>query len=186
MVLILIFQTTNSKKETKVKGKVTGEGKREDKDEEKMITKVEARKRLGLQQYKLALAQGFFTATKGWDIISKVKMPKGCKIVINYSNFYNNEEKLDIGLGNSSNNNVSDTKSIQIINLNKKYLTEEEISLLFLSCDVVFLPYKVSSGSGVMYDGIGHGRPFVASNVGFSRIFIYGLGHNSKKESKGF
>ena len=58
-----------------------------------------------------------------------------------------------------------------MINLNKKYLSEEELSLLFFSCDAVFLPYKVCSGSGLMFDGLGHGKPFVASNLGFFKEF---------------
>ena len=59
----------------------------------------------------------------------------------------------------------------KVINLNKRYLSEEELSLLFFSCDAVFLPYKVCSGSGVMFDGLGHGKPFVASDLDFFREF---------------
>ena len=39
------------------------------------ITQKEARKKLGLpQKGRLALAQGFFTSTKGWDIIKSMKI----------------------------------------------------------------------------------------------------------------
>jgi hypothetical protein len=53
------------------------------------------------------------------------------------------------------------------MNLNKDYLSEEEMSLLLYASDIVFLPYRVSSGSGVMFDGFGHDLPFLASSLGF-------------------
>ena len=41
------------------------------------ITRIEARKKMHLpEKGKLALAQGFITNTKGWDVIRKLKMPK--------------------------------------------------------------------------------------------------------------
>ena len=123
----------------------------------KDITQSEARKKLHLpQEGRLALAQGFFTATKGWDIIKKITMPMDWKIVVNYSKNFYNIETTDLEL---------EKNDKQVINLNKQYLTEEELSLLFLSCDAVFLPYKVSSGSGIMFDGLGHGKPFIASDL---------------------
>jgi glycosyltransferase involved in cell wall biosynthesis len=123
--------------------------------------RIEARKIMGLpEKGKLALAQGFITNTKGWDIIRKLKLPKDWKLVVNYSkNFYNNE-KIRF-----------EFQDDKVINLDKRYLSEEELSLLFFSCDAVFLPYKVCSGSGIMFDGLGHGKPFVASDLGFFKEF---------------
>ena len=125
------------------------------------ISRIEARKKMHLPENgRLALAQGFITNTKGWDIIRKIKMPKDWSLVVNYSkNFYNNE-KISFEFHDD-----------KVINLNKRYLSEEELSLLFFSCDAVFLPYKVCSGSGVMFDGLGHGKPFVASDLGFFKEF---------------
>jgi hypothetical protein len=48
---------------------------------------------------------------------------------------------------------------------------KEELSLLFFSCDAVFSPYKVYSGSGIMFDGLIPGKPFVASDLGFFKEF---------------
>jgi glycosyltransferase involved in cell wall biosynthesis len=109
---------------------------------------------------KLALAQGFITNTKGWDIIRKLKMPKDWKLVVSYSKNFYNDEKIRF--------EYHDDK---VINLDKRYLSEEELSLLFFSCDAIFLPYKVCSGSGIMFDGLGHGKPFVASDLGFFKEF---------------
>ena len=145
------------------------------------LTQKEARMNLGLPQHgRLALAQGFFTSTKGWDIMKRMKMPDNWKLVVNYSKNHYNKEDADMDLKNKANNN-------QIINLNKQYLSEKELSMLFFSCDAVFLPYKVSSGSGVMYDGLGHGKPFIASDIGFFKEFSdLNLGIVSKRNSHAF
>ncbi|WP_458746490.1 glycosyltransferase [Candidatus Nitrosocosmicus sp. T] len=125
------------------------------------IAQVEARKKMHLpEKGRLALVQGFITNTKGWDIIRKMKLPKDWKLVVNYSKNFYNSENIDFEFHDN-----------KVINLNKRYLSEEELSLLFFSCDAVFLPYKVCSGSGVMFDGLGHGKPFVASDLGFFKEF---------------
>ena len=144
-------------------------------------TQKEARKKLGLPQTgRLALAQGFFTSTKGWDIIKNMRMPLNWKLVVNYSKNFYNTEGADLDLKNSKIND-------QIINLGKQYLTEEELSLLFISSDATFLPYKVSSGSGIMFDGLGHGKPFISSNLDFFKEFTqFGLGIVSSRTPYSF
>ena len=123
--------------------------------------RIEARKMMGLpEKGMLALAQGFITNTKGWDIIRKIKMPKDWKLVVNYSKNFYNTEKINFEFHDD-----------KVINMDKRYLSEEELSLLFFSCDAIFLPYKVCSGSGIMFDGLGHGKPFVASDLGFFKEF---------------
>lgn len=143
----------------------------------KDVSRSEARKKMHLpQKGKLALAQGFITNTKGWDIIKKMNIPNDWKIVVNYSKNFYNDENIDFKIFNN-----------KIINLDKKYLSEEELSLLFFSCDAVFLPYKVCSGSGVMYDGLGHGKPFVASDLGFFKEFSkMNLGIVTKRSPRSF
>ena len=42
----------------------------------------------------------------------------------------------------------------KIVNLDMDFLNEAELSLLFYAADAVILPYKVDSGSGVMFDGL--------------------------------
>lgn len=142
-----------------------------------VVSKTEARNKLHLPHNgRLALAQGFFTNTKGWDMIKKIQMPQNWKLVINYSkNFYNNEN-IELKLPEKN-----------IINLNKDYLTEEELSLVLFAVDALFLPYKVSSGSGTMFDGLGHGKPFIASDLGFFREFSkMNLGIISKRDPNSF
>jgi len=114
----------------------------------------------------IALAVGFMTATKGWDMIKKMKVPNDWKIVINTSkNHYSNE-----GVKKKFENDG-------VIDLNRGFLADEEQSLLLYSADVLILPYKVSSGSGVMYDGLAHGLPFISSKIEFFKEFSdMGLG----------
>jgi glycosyltransferase involved in cell wall biosynthesis len=59
--------------------------------------------------------------------------------------------------------------------------------MLFYSSDVVLLPYKVTAASGVMFDGLAHGVPFISSDLGFFREFAdKGLGITSKRTGSGF
>lgn len=129
------------------------------------VSKEEARTKLSLPlDQKIALAQGFFTPTKGWDIISRMEIPEDWIIVLNHSNYHYSQQNFDIDLVKSRTRN-------KIINLGKNFLSEYELSLLFYASDVVILPYKVCSGSGVMFDAIGHGRPFIASDLNFFKEF---------------
>jgi glycosyltransferase involved in cell wall biosynthesis len=74
-----------------------------------------------------------------------------------------------------------------IINLHKDFLSEEELSLLFSSADAVILPYKVSSGSGVMFDALAHGLPFVATDLDFFKEFSSKeLGITVKRDANAF
>ena len=108
----------------------------------------------------IALALGFMTATKGWDIIGKMKIPKGWKIVINTSRNHYGTEKLEDKFENEG-----------VINLNRGFLSDRDLSLLFYCVDALILPYKVTSGSGVMYDGLAHGLPFISSKLEFFKEF---------------
>ena len=43
--------------------------------------------------------------------------------------------------------------------------------MLFYAADVVLLPYKVISTSGVMFDALAHGLPFIATDLNSLRNF---------------
>lgn len=60
---------------------------------------------------------------------------------------------------------------MKIINLDMDFLNDTELSLLFHAADAVLLPYKVCCGSGVMFDALAHGLPFIASDLEFFREF---------------
>jgi glycosyltransferase involved in cell wall biosynthesis len=128
---------------------------------------------------RIALALGFKTESKGWDILNKIKIPEGWKIVINSSKSHYNKENYDIT--NMIRNNPN------IIDIQKGYLNDKELSMLFYSSDVVLLPYKVTAASGVMFDSLAHGVPFISSDLGFFKEFSdQGLGITSKRTGDGF
>ena len=140
-------------------------------------SKKEARSRFSLpQEGRIALALGFRTATKGWDIFQKMNIPDSWTIVINSSkNHYNMENLTHI------------VEHSKVINLDMDFLNDTEFSLLFHAADAVLLPYKVCSGSGVMFDALAHGLPFIASDLEFFREFAsMGLGITVKRDANAF
>jgi glycosyltransferase involved in cell wall biosynthesis len=125
------------------------------------LDRREARKMFLLpEDTNIALAVGFMTATKGWDVIRKMKVPKGWKVVINTSRNHYGRERLKDKFENEG-----------VINLNRGFISDRELSLLFYCSDALILPYKVTSGSGVMYDGLAHGLPFISSKIEFFKEF---------------
>jgi glycosyltransferase involved in cell wall biosynthesis len=144
------------------------------------LTKKEAREKFSLPQehgHRIALALGFRTATKGWDILGKMKLPAGWILVVNSSKGHYSTENLDLNWENAEN----------ILDLQRGFLSEEELSILFYASDVAILPYKVTAGSGVMFDALAHGLPFIATDLEFFREFgAQGLGITAKRNPHAF
>jgi glycosyltransferase involved in cell wall biosynthesis len=145
-------------------------------------TKKEARSKFSLpEDRRIALALGFMTTTKGWDILEKMNVPDDWVVVVNSSkNNYNKENFSLPFIGNSNKNN-------SIIDLQKEFLDDEDLTFLFYAADATILPYTVCSASGVMFDGLVHGLPFVASDLPFFREFASkGLGVAVKRRPDAF
>jgi glycosyltransferase involved in cell wall biosynthesis len=138
-----------------------------------------ARKEFSLPiEKKIAVAVGFQTITKGWDLLNKVQMPDDWIMVTNSAKADYNNEKLDSQF-NCNKNNVRDLK--------RGYLNDNELSQLLSASDAVLLPYKITSGSGVMFDALAHGLPFISSNLEFFKEFAnMRLGVTSKRDSRSF
>jgi glycosyltransferase involved in cell wall biosynthesis len=156
------------------------------------VPKAKAREIFSLPEDKMiAVAIGFSTATKGWDILSKIDMPNGWMLVLNSSKGHFNKEKgvYDVQHGRKSNSrrkSITDYKN-KIIDLRRGFLKEEELSMLLYASDVVMLPYKITSGSGVMFDSLAHRLPFVASDLDFFNEFAeMGLGITAKRDPVSF
>ena len=141
------------------------------------VSKKDARRVFALpEDGKLILALGFKTATKGWDLINKVKVKEGWKIVVNGSKNHYNIER-----------HSAKYASPKVIELHRGFLNDEELSLLFFASDALILPYKVTSGSGVMFDGLAHGVPFISSDIEFFREFSdMGLGISVRRNPAEF
>jgi glycosyltransferase involved in cell wall biosynthesis len=147
-----------------------------------------ARSMLSLpQDSKLALALGFRTVTKGWDVIEKIEIPCGWKVIVNSSKSHYDTEKNDLNIIGNARNSSSNDNNNNIINLQRDFLNERDFSMVLHASDVVLLPYKLTSGSGVMFDALGHGIPFIASDLCFFREFAaQGLGITVKRNPRAF
>jgi glycosyltransferase involved in cell wall biosynthesis len=154
------------------------------------VPKTKAKEIFSLPQDKMiAVAIGFGTATKGWDILSKIDMPNGWMMVLNSSKGHFNKEQSVYDVqhkGNSSSSTDYDNNK-KIIDLQRGFLKDEELSMLLYASDLVVLPYKITSGSGVMFDSLAHGLPFVASDLDFFKEFEeMGLGITAKRDPVSF
>jgi len=153
-------------------------------EEQPNIRKQKARQKFSISlnvEQKIALALGFRTEGKGWDLLKNITLPKEWSLVINSSKSEYNNENIELGwLTNASRNNI-------IVDLKRGYLSDEDLSILFFACDAVILPYKSTSGSGVMFDALAHGLPFVATDLEFFKEFSkQGLGIIVKRDSVKF
>jgi glycosyltransferase involved in cell wall biosynthesis len=117
-------------------------------------------------------------------------MPSGWVMVLNSSKgHFNKEQNLTYGIQDRRNKkgNNDDNTTTKVIDLQKGFLSEEELSMLFYASDVVVLPYKITSGSGVMFDALSHTVPFVASDLDFFKEFEeMGLGITAKRDPVSF
>ena len=142
------------------------------------IAKEEARAIFSLPaQSKIALALGFKTATKGWSIFERMRIPQGWSLVINSSrNYYCTES-----------DNCNRVNRGDIIDLQRGFLSDQDLSILLRAVDAVILPYTVSSSSGVMFDALAHKVPFVATDLEFFREFSSkGLGITVRRDPDQF
>jgi len=144
------------------------------------LSKKGARVRFSLPENgRIALALGFQTHTKGWDVLERMNVPEGWTIVVSSSENWYIKNSFNTRLNNDN-----------IIILPNGFLCENDLSILLSASDAMILPYKVGSASGVMFDGLSHGLPFVATDLGFFKEFsAQGLGitvrRNSNEFSKG-
>lgn len=152
--------------------------------------KEEARSKFGIyfdkddnkikKRRRIALAIGFKTSTKGWDILNEIDIPENWLIIVNSSKNHFNTE-------NYKPKKIINKNFTHIIDLQRDYLSDTDLSLLFYASDVVLLPYKVSSGSGVMFDALAHGLPFIATDLEFFKEYAKkGLGITVKRDPKEF
>jgi glycosyltransferase involved in cell wall biosynthesis len=142
-------------------------------------SKIEARNKFFLpEEPRIALALGYKTATKGWDIFENMKIPDGWIVVTNGAENHYNKEGLILRFNK---------QNPRLVDLQMDFITDEDLSFLFYAADATILPYRVCSGSGVMFDGLAHGLPFVASDLGFFEEFsLKGLGITVKRNPSAF
>jgi glycosyltransferase involved in cell wall biosynthesis len=136
--------------------------------------KNEFRKEFGLPEDKmLLLAFGYAGFYKGFDILDSISLPKDWKVVIKQGRHERGSEQ-PIQIRNA-------------INLNLGYVDDNSLSKLFSACDAIIFPYRLVSVSGVLFDALAHGLPFVASDLEFFAEFAQmGLGVVCKRSGEAF
>lgn len=137
-------------------------------------SKQEYRREFGLPTNKrLLLAFGYVGSYKGFDILSNLKLPDGWSLVIKQNKHERGIEQ-PVHIKNA-------------INLHLGYLDDLTLSKLFFACDAIIFPYRVVSISGVLFDALAHGLPFVASDLSFFQEFAeMNLGLTCKRDAKSF
>ena len=138
------------------------------------------RNELGLPTEKmLLLAFGYVGSYKGFDVLGGLRLPDGWSLVVKQTKHERGSEKpIDIRKNGDSND---------VVSLHLGYLDDTTLSKLFFACDAIIFPYKVVSVSGVMFDSLAHGLPFVASNLRFFKEFAdMGLGIVCNRDMQSF
>jgi glycosyltransferase involved in cell wall biosynthesis len=139
------------------------------------------RKELGLPSEKmLLLAFGYAGSYKGFDVLGSLRLPDGWSLVVKQTKHERGSEKPIDVRKNADNSN-------DVISLHLGYLDDSTLSKLFFACDAIIFPYKVVSVSGVMFDALAHGLPFIASNLRFFKEFAdMGLGIACNRDMQSF
>ena len=142
--------------------------------------KKEFRKEFGLPLDKmLLLAFGYAGSYKGFDVLAELRLPYGWSLVVKQTKHERGFEKPIELDGKNERDNV--------ISLNLGYLDDTTMSKLFFACDAIIFPYKIVSISGVMFDALAHGLPFIASDLRFFKEFAErGLGIVCKRNTQSF
>jgi glycosyltransferase involved in cell wall biosynthesis len=144
--------------------------------------KDEFRKTFGLPVDKmLLLAFGYAGSYKGFDVLDSLSLPNGWSLVIKQTQ---HERGFERPIQFRKKNNVDNN---DMISLNLEYLDDTTMSKLFFACDAIIFPYKIVSISGVMFDALAHGLPFVASDLRFFKEFAdMGLGIVCERTTQSF
>mgnify|MGYP000860374930 FL=1 len=128
----------------------------------KSLSKDEARKVLKIGDEKLILNFGLVRNYKGLDILIKSakilkKQLNKFKIMV-VGECYENQSKY---IQMAKDNNVED-----VIDFNFEFIPNENVKYFFCASDLVVLPYKSATQSGIIPIAYHFNKPVVASNVG--------------------
>jgi len=132
------------------------------------------RKELGLPENKrLLLAFGYVGSYKGFDLLNDLNLPTDWSLVIKQNKHERGIEK-PLVIKNA-------------FNLHLGHLDDASLSKLFFASDAIIFPYRVVSISGVLFDALAHGLPFIASDLSFFQEFSQmGLGITCSRNAESF
>lgn len=127
------------------------------------IDKIKAKKKLGLDKdYKYILFFGLIREYKGLDLLIDA---------IDHNYFKENKIKLLVAGEFYSDVNqyeklINDKLLNDLITINNKFIPNEDVSLYFSASDILVLPYKTATQSGVTQVGFYYNKPMLVTNVG--------------------
>lgn len=125
------------------------------------VTKEIARKKLNLKTEKVMLFFGFIRDYKGLDVLLKAVALIKNKIdftLVVAGEFYSNEEKY-IAL-------IKNLELENIVKMFSDFIPTNEVKYYFSACDVVVLPYKTATQSGIVQIANNFDKPMISTNVG--------------------
>ena len=138
------------------------------------IDKQEARKLLNIKEEKVILFFGFIREYKGLDTLlhaaSLLKDKLNLAVVV-AGEFYSDEEKYKKIIAQHGLENT--------VKLYNDFIPTNEVKYYFSSADVVVLPYKSATQSGIVQIANNFGKPIIATDVG-------GLGEVVKNDYNGY
>lgn len=126
------------------------------------IDKITAREKLAIKQEKVILFFGLIREYKGLDIllnsipILKNRL-KDYKVVIAGECYENPQKYLDI---------IKELDIKEYIDINLDFIPDDKISNYFSAADIVVLPYKTATQSGITQIAFNFNRPVIISDVG--------------------
>ncbi len=144
------------------------------------VSKKAAREYLKLKSKNTLLFFGFIREYKGLGVlleaVAELKSKMDFQLLV-AGEFYSNEEKykqriIDLGLEN-------------YIILFSDFIPQDEVKYYFSACDVVVLPYKSATQSGIVQIANNFVKPMISTNVGgLSEVIIDGkTGYLVEKEN---
>lgn len=126
------------------------------------LSKERARKSLGLEKEKIILYFGLIRQYKGLDILIRaariLKKSLHDFRILAVGECYDNladYERLIVNL------DVAD-----VVDLRPRFIPDDEVRLYFSAADVIALPYRAATQSGIVPIAYHFNRPVVVSNVG--------------------
>ena len=128
---------------------------------EKGISMQEARTKLGINESKVVLFFGLVRKYKGLDILIKsmndvFKVDSDTKLLIAGECYGKKDEYLKL---------INESNFKDQIYWIEEFIPEKKIPVLFSACDVVVLPYRTASQSGVIPLSYHYNKPVITSNI---------------------
>ena len=138
---------------------------------EKLITKNDARKYFELNNdEKVLLFFGFIKEYKGLDILLEamaMASPKIDSLTLIIAGAAQSEKLVE-----GYNKKISELpKNIKVI-YHSEFIPREKVAMYFQASDVLVLPYRIISHSGVLHLAYSFGRPIIGTRVGDFEEFI--------------